>query len=380
MRRSPIDPPESSASFSEATFNRMAEALLARQGFAGVAAIAAELVGARVEILVPRPGSTGAHGTIAERFVAELVAGGLPPWPPGVTEVVPIVVGGEVQGAVVVSGELGEGADEHLRSAARAALTGIAILDTREEARRDQASGLIADLLAGRRLRAGDVAGRASRLGCDLDAGFVALAIDGRAERGGGDVAAVVAAVHPDAVVEVVDGIVHALVPGPAVDAALLQERLGGAVLRAGSSPYEDPADAFRALDEARALLALVRGAEIPNTDRPTWDSLRVLHGAYFTDSTRMRNFSERIIGSLIRHDETEAGRLQTTFWAYQKANCNMNVAADLLETHRHTIANRLRRIRELTGLDPQRGYDRELLGLALRTHLVIVNSAPRPT
>jgi hypothetical protein len=379
MRYPPIDPPESSSSFSEASFNRMAEALLAREGFAGVAAIAAELVGARVEILVPRPGSTGSHGTVAERFVAELVSGGLPPWPPGVTEVVPIVVGGEVQGAVVVSGELDEGADEHLRSAARAALTGIAILDTREEARRDQASGLIADLLAGRRLRAGEVAGRASRLGCDLDGGFVALAVDGRAERGGGDVAAVVAKVHPKAVVEVVGGVVHALVPGPAVDTALLEERLGGAVLRAHSSAYQDPADAFRALDEARALLALVRGAEIPNTDRPTWDSLRVLHGAYFTDSARMRDFSERTVGTLIRHDEAEAGRLQATFWTYQRANCNMNVAAEWLDTHRHTVANRLRRIRELTGLDPQRGYDRELLGLALRTHLVIENSAPPP-
>jgi PucR family transcriptional regulator, purine catabolism regulatory protein len=377
MRHPPVDPPESSSSFSEASFNRMAQALLARQGFAGVAAITAELVGARVEILVPRPGSTGMHGTVAERFVAELAAGGVPPWPTGVTEVVPIVVGGEVQGAVVVSGELDEGADEHLRSAARAALTGIAILDTREEARRDQASGLIADLLAGRRLRAGEVAGRASRLGCDLDAGFVALAIDGRAERGGGDVAAVVAAVHPEAVVEVVGGIVHALIPGPAVDTALLEERLGGAVLRAHSSTYEDPAEAFRALDEARTLLALVRGAEIGNTDQPTWDSLRVMHGAYFTDPARMREFSERTVGAVIRHDEAEAGRLQTTFWAYQEANCNMNVAAELLETHRHTVANRLRRIRELTGLDPQRGYDRELLGLALRTHLVIENSSP---
>ena len=85
-----------------------------------------------------------------------------------------------------------------------------------------------------------------------------------------------VAAVHPEAVVEVVGGVVHALVPGPAVDTALLEERLGGAVLRAHSSAYEDPADAFRALDEARALLALVRGGEITNTDRPTWDSLRV--------------------------------------------------------------------------------------------------------
>jgi hypothetical protein len=379
MRHPPIDPPESSSSFSEASFNRMAQALLAREGFAGVAAIAAELVGARVEILVPRPGSTGTHGTVAERFVAELVAGGLPPWPPGVTEVVPIVVGDEVQGAVVVSGELDEGADQHLQSAARAALTGIAILDTREEVRRDQASGLIADLLAGRRLRAGEVAGRASRLGCDLDAGFVAVAIDGRAERGGGDIAAVVAAVHPEAVVEVVGGIVHALVPGPAADTALLEERLGGAVPRAHSSTYEDPSDAFRALDEARVLLALVRGAEIGNTDRPTWDSLRVMHGAYFTDPARLREFSARTVGAVIRHDEAEAGRLQTTFWAYQEASCNMNVAAELLETHRHTVANRLRRIRELTGLDPQRGYDRELLGLALRAHLVIECSAGPP-
>jgi hypothetical protein len=379
MRYPPIDPPESSSSFSEASFNRMAEALLAREGFAGVAAIAAELVGARVEILVPRPGSTGTRGTVAERFVAELVAGGLPPWPPGVTEVVPIVVGGEVQGAVVVSGEIDEGGDEHLRSAARAALTGIAILDTREEARRDQASGLIADLLAGRRLRAGDVAGRASRLGCDLDAGFVALTVDGRAERGGGDVAAVVAAVHPEAVVEVVGGVVHALVPGPAVDTALLEERLGGAVLRAHSSAYADPADAYRALDEARALLALLHGVEVPNTDRATWDSLRVMHGAYFTDPGRIRDFAERTIGALIRHDEDEVGRLQTTFWAYQEANCNMNVAAERLETHRHTVANRLRRIRELTGLDPQRGFDRDLLGLALRAHLVIENSEAPP-
>ncbi|HVW48427.1 MAG TPA: helix-turn-helix domain-containing protein [Solirubrobacterales bacterium] len=379
MRHASVDPPESSSSFSEASFNRMAQALLARQGFAGVAAIASELVGARVEILVPRPRSTGVDGTLVERFVAQLVAGGLPPWPPGVTEVVPIVVGGDVQGAVVVSGELGEGAEEHLQSAARAALTGIAILDTREEARRDQASGLIADLIAGRRLRAGEVAGRAGRLGCDLDGGFVAPAIDGQPARGGGEVAAVVAAVHPSAVVEVVNGIVHALVPGPTVDTTLLEERLGGAVLRAHSGAHDDPADAFQALDEARCLLALIPETDLTDTDRPTWDSIRIMHSAYFNDPARTRSFAERTVGALIRHDETEAGRLQATFWAYQEANCNMNVAAERLETHRHTVANRLRRIRELTGLDPQRGFERELLAVGLRTHLVIVNSAPRP-
>ena len=56
-----------------------------------------------------------------------------------------------------------------------------------------------------------------------------------------------------------------------------------------------------------------------------------------------------------------------------------MNVAAERLDTHRHTVANRLRRIQLLTGLDPQRGYDRELLGLALRIHLIICTSAAPP-
>jgi DNA-binding PucR family transcriptional regulator len=56
-----------------------------------------------------------------------------------------------------------------------------------------------------------------------------------------------------------------------------------------------------------------------------------------------------------------------------------MNLAAERLGTHRHTVANRLRRISQLTGCDPLRGFDRELLALALRAHLVIVNSESYP-
>jgi hypothetical protein len=41
-------------------------------------------------------------------------------------------------------------------------------------------------------------------------------------------------------------------------------------------------------------------------------------------------------------------------------------------------VIGRLRRIRQPTGLDSQRGYDRELLGLAFRTYLVIENSGWR--
>jgi len=374
MSQSFAEPPE--IADPDSSLELMVQALLAREGFARVAAIAGELAGARVELLVPRRGSEGTDGTATERFVAELVAGGLPPWPPGVSEVVPIVVDGRVQGAVVARGELTAGGEAHLQSAARAALTGIAILDARDETRRDSASGLIADLLAGRRLDGGEIADRARRLGCDLRSGFVAAAVEVDREHGAGEIAAALAAVDPAALVETVDGVVHALVPGRSIDTKILAMRLGASIARAHSSFFDDPGEAARALDEAVALLALARGSEPRNTDRPTWDSLRILHGAYVNEPARLREFRDRTVGELIRNDEAEGGPLQLTFWAYQEANCNMNVAAVRLDTHRHTVANRLRRIHLLTGLDPQRGYDRELLGLALRIHLIVAGSA----
>jgi hypothetical protein len=379
MRQPFLEPSETSPPGS--ALDRMVQALLAREGFAGVAAIASELAGAPVEVLVPRPGSEGTDGTATERFVAELARGFLPPWPSGVSEVVPIVVDGQVKGAVVAAGELADDGEAHLRSAARAALTGIAILDARDDTRRDSASGLIADLLAGRPLDAGEIADRARRLGCDLRSGFFAVAIevDGDGEHGRGEILAALAADHPDALAETVDTVVHALVPGRDLDPGSLAAGLGEAVARARSSVFDDPGEAARALNEARALLALARGSEPRNTDRATWDSLRILHGAYAAEPARLTDFRDRTIGELLRLDQAEGGRLQRTFWTYQEANCNMNVAAERLETHRHTVANRLRRIRLLTGLDPQRGYDRELLGLALRTHLVIGSSAATP-
>jgi hypothetical protein len=353
----------------------MTEALLAGEGFRRVAAIASELTGAEVEVLVPRPGSEGSSGSETERFAAAFVAGRLPPWPAGVTEVAPILVDGAPQGVVVARGELGPEGAEHLRVAARAALTGIAILNTRDQVRRDTAAGLIADLIAGRRLGAPEISRRAAVQGCDLRGGFVAVCAGGPRDGGREEIVAALAAVHPGALVEAVDGTTYALIPGGTVDTEALAAQLGSRVSRAHSFPCNDPGQARQALDEAGTLLTLCRRAEYHDTDRPTWDNVRIIYGAYAAQPARMREFCERTVGELVRQDAAEDDRLQATFWTYQNANCNMNAAAARLDTHRHTVANRLRRIRRLTGLDPQRGYDRELLGLALRTHLVIVNS-----
>ena len=54
-----------------------------------------------------------------------------------------------------------------------------------------------------------------------------------------------------------------------------------------------------------------------------------------------------------------------------------MNSTAKAIYAHRHTVAYRLERVRELTGLDPTAREDRERLGLGLKA-LRIVRGARR--
>jgi len=44
-----------------------------------------------------------------------------------------------------------------------------------------------------------------------------------------------------------------------------------------------------------------------------------------------------------------------------------MNATASAIYAHRHTVAYRLERVKELTGLDPLLSEDRERLGLGLK-------------
>ena len=52
-----------------------------------------------------------------------------------------------------------------------------------------------------------------------------------------------------------------------------------------------------------------------------------------------------------------------------------MNATAAAIYAHRHTIAYRLERVRELTGLNPGVSEDRERLGLGLKVYRIL---APR--
>ena len=49
-----------------------------------------------------------------------------------------------------------------------------------------------------------------------------------------------------------------------------------------------------------------------------------------------------------------------------------MNATARAIYAHRHTVAYRLERMKELTGLDPTASEDRERLGLGLKALRIV--------
>jgi PucR family transcriptional regulator, purine catabolism regulatory protein len=55
-----------------------------------------------------------------------------------------------------------------------------------------------------------------------------------------------------------------------------------------------------------------------------------------------------------------------------------MSATAAAIHAHRHTVAYRLERVRDLTGLDPMQSEDRERLGLGLKAYRIIAPRLPR--
>ena len=204
----------------------MVGAVVAGDGLERVAEIASEHAGAPVAIVVPRLGAPVAAWAGYGRYVASRLAGGHMERPPEVTAEVPITSGGQELGAVLLLGAGGPDAGEYLHVAAIAALTEVAVAEARDETEQTLRGSFIEELRTRDDLDPADIARRASRLGCDLSGGFVALCADtgGRAP---GRVLAAIAGERPGALAEVVDGRVFSLLPGTIEDARRVASRLG---------------------------------------------------------------------------------------------------------------------------------------------------------
>jgi sugar diacid utilization regulator len=375
---------------------------------ADVAKLAHHACGVPIAILVPGFASViEPSGQAAERereILTRLVRGYLDR--PGASELaglsseVPIIHGGAAVGLVAlwrdsVDSELSRLASAKpwaaplvswvLEVTAAAVLAALIIEDTRMDTEHRLRGSFLEQLRTGDSLSGVEISRRSARLGCDVSRGAVMLCVEVEGTRPR-LVALGIADEHPGAFAQAIepagDGLtqVWAILPalaetGDDVPAATLEaaKRLASRLRQHGavglSRFHADPTEFSLALDEAELMLDVMRKAAVPPGSEIVEGTYKLLFRLLASHPEELTNYHATTVAPLVAHDDQYRTDLVRTLEVYLDTNCNMNVTADTIFAHRHTVAHRLERINELTGLDPTIHEDREQLGLGLKIH-----------
>ncbi len=382
---------------------QMVEAVLGGEGLDHVARLAAGAAGAPVAIVIPRLGAFALGGDVEglagetldtiKRYVADRVKGRPVDMPEGVRQDVPISSGDETVGAVILIAAPGvepvDDAGEYLHLAAVASLTEVAIEEAKEEVEENLRGSFLEDLRSRPDLEPREIVRRAGRLGCDLDRGTVVLCAELKTDRPR-HVVAIINGDEPGALAQLIDERVYALLPATGGDdapevtlarARRLAQRLGQYGTVGVSSFYADPGEFARAIQEAELVLDVLRqndgAAGFDSQDIGT-GTYRLLFRVLASHPEEVRSFYEDTVAPIVRYDDQYRTDLVGTLESYLEQNCNMNATAAAIYAHRHTVAYRLERVKELTGLDPMLSEDRERLGLGLKAYRIIAPRLPK--
>ena len=334
----------------------MMAAVLAGDGLERVAEIASRHAGARVAVVLPKLGLNAPDGHVLSS--------------------VPITSGPEDVGAVLLLGRGRADAGEYMHVAALAALTELAVVEAREESERALRGSFLEELLSTAEMAPEAIERRARLLGCDLSDGAVGLCAD-PGERAPGSVLATIAQEAAGAVAQAVGSKVYAILPGPPERARQVAAQAGKHAAVGVSSHYAGAGDLRRALEEAELVLEVRTrgGVEAAQMGEGTY---RLLFRVMASHPEEIRSFFDDTVAPIVRYDREYSSELVHTLETYLAQNCNMNATAAAIYAHRHTVAYRLERIRDLTGFDPMRTEDRERLGLGLKAFRIIEPSLPR--
>jgi sugar diacid utilization regulator len=371
----------------------MVDAVLGGDGLDRVAALAADAAGAAVAIVIPRLGAAAVAPEASDdevgvlrRYVADRAKDRPAQVPAGIAAEVPIMSGDDIVGAVLMLGEGVPEAGEFLHLAAVASLTEVAVEEAKEEVEQNLRGSFLEDLRSRPELEPRDTVRRAGRLGCDLSRGAVVLCAELTTDRPR-HVVATIAEDHPGALAQHMDGRVYALLPAVGGDdapertlerARRLAERLRQHGTVGLSSFYADPAEFGRAIQEAELVLDVLRQSDAPIAQDIGTGTYRLLFRVLASHPEEVRSFYEDTVAPIVRYDDQYRTDLVGTLEAYLEQNCNMNATAAAIYAHRHTVAYRLERVKELTGLDPMLSEDRERLGLGLKAYRIIAPRLPK--
>jgi sugar diacid utilization regulator len=371
----------------------MVEAVLGGEGLGRVAELAAAAAGAPVAVVVPRLDEAVAAPTPVKRidalrrYVVDKLRDRPVRVPDGIVAEVPIASGDEVIGAVLLLDAAADAAaPEFLHLAAVASLTEVAIAEARDEVEQNLRGSLLEELRTRPdAIDAREIVRRAGRLGCDLSQGGVALCAKLTSDRPR-HVVALITGEYGGALAQHMEGRVYALLPsvqeGSPLETQDAARRLAGRLERYGavglSSFYSEPADLPRGLQEAELVVDVLEQSDGAINEDIGTGTYRLLFRVLASHPEEVRSFFEDTVAPLVRYDDQYGTDLVGTLDAYLENNCNMNATAAMIYAHRHTVAYRLDRVRELTGLDPVRSEDRERLGLGLKAYRIIAPRLPR--
>jgi sugar diacid utilization regulator len=244
---------------------------------------------------------------------------------------------------------------------------------------------LVDDLLSHEVLEARGVVRRASELGCDLSVGALVLCVELHTSRPR-FVMALIADDCADALVHIVENAaepdrlrLYAVLPaaGTCIAGSIgavrrLTSRIAPYGVVGVSSFQADAAELGRGLREAELMLDVIRNSQAPVAEEVGSGTYRLLLRMLASYPDEVHELYGSTVRAIVRYDAQHETELIPTLRAYLAANGNMNATAAAVFAHRHTIASRLDRIRELTGLDPLNYEDRERLGLGLKAHRLL--------
>ena len=381
---------------------RMIEAVLDGEGLQGVAELAAAEAGGPVAIVLPprglaarapEGGELNGLAEYAKARVAETAASA----PDPIVLERSIEAGGQIVGVVLLLDEASVDGDEPvlidrdevLRAAALAALAALAVTDAREEAERKIRGGLIEELRS-HEVNTAEATSKAARLGCDLARGAIALVAEIESASPS-HATTLVEGEYDGSLADLADGRLYAILPARGGDdapettlqaAGRIANRLRRHGMAAVSSFYPDPGELHRAIREAELVLDVITRepeiAEALEEGIAASGVYRLLFRALISDPEEVRSFYRDTVEPLVRYDDQYRSDLLGTLEEYLASDCNMNATARAIFAHRHTVAYRLERVKELTGLDPQISEDRERLGLGIKAYRILAPALPR--
>ncbi|MGD9988507.1 helix-turn-helix domain-containing protein [Pseudonocardia sp.] len=344
--------------WAEAQDRRLVRLLLDDAGLDGVLAALGEALAARV-VLVGADGSVLAQagdgpgldsaagvGARSEEGAAVRIDGpGVQAW------VLPLAVAHEIVARLWVLRAADTGSDAP--PLARSVIERFAPLVALELHKRDHAvdtalrltRDLAVDLVTGAG-RDVDLRDRARALGHDLSRPHTVVLV------AGDSAAAVRRTLGTGALVGEDSGASVALVPdADRAGVVTALRRIGAAAVvgRAVEATADYPA-AWRVLRTAAALA----GSRVVDIEELGVATLLLETGT----PEGLSRLADRRLGPLEHHDAQRSTELVATLRAWLGAGGSTGAAARALHVHPHTVGYRLRRVAELTGLDPQRGDD----------------------